>query len=118
MNSLGTSLGALLLWPLGKQLHRRFPDTPRGTLSANLIGGDIIGVAIAHFSQVPAIAPDRRPLIVTGSCGGHTTFSTFCAMVEALRPGGRVSWPLGSIAIHVSSSLFMTVLGLASWERL
>jgi CrcB protein len=116
--SLGSSLGALLRWSLGKQLNSLFPTLPLGTLSANLIGGYIIGVAIGYFAQAPGIAPEWRLLIITGFCGGLTTFSTFSAEVVTLLQQGRLAWALGAIALHVSGSLLMTLAGLASWQWL
>lgn len=114
--SLGSSLGALLRWVLGNQFNRFFITVPPGTLSANLIGGYIIGVAVAYFAQAPNIAPEWRLLIVTGFCGGLTTFSTFSAEVLSLLQEGRFVWALGAITIHVTGSLLMTALGFASWQ--
>jgi len=116
--SLGASLGALLRWALGSQFNRIFPTVPPGTLTANLIGGYIIGLAVAYFAQAPNIAPEWRLLIITGFCGGLTTFSTFSAEVVTLLQQGRLTWAMGAIAIHVSGSLLMTLLGLASWQWL
>ena len=116
--SLGSALGALLRWGLGTRLNSLFPDIPPGTLTANLIGGYIIGVAVAYFAQAPDIAPEWRLLIITGFCGGLTTFSTFSAEVVTLLQQGRLSWAMSAIAIHVSGSLLMTLAGLASWQLL
>ncbi|WBH38626.1 Putative fluoride ion transporter CrcB [Pseudomonas aeruginosa] len=85
-----------------------------GTLLANLIGGYVIGAAIAYFAQAPGIAPEWRLLIITGFCGGLTTFSTFSAEVVSLLQEGRLGWAAGAIATHVSGSLLMTLLGLFS----
>jgi len=116
--SLGSALGALLRWVLGTKLNSLFPDIPPGTLTANLIGGYIIGVAVAYFAQAPDIAPEWRLLIITGFCGGLTTFSTFSAEVVTLLQQGRLTWAMSAIAIHVSGSLLMTLAGLASWQLL
>lgn len=116
--SLGSALGALLRWGLGTKLNSLFPDIPPGTLTANLIGGYIVGLAVAYFAQAPDIAPEWRLLIITGFCGGLTTFSTFSAEVVTLLQQGRLSWAMGAIAIHVSGSLLMTLAGLASWQLL
>lgn len=89
--SLGAALGALLRWQLGLRLNTLFPSLPPGTLTANLIGGYIIGLAVAYFAQAPNIAPEWRLLIVTGFCGGLTTFSTFSAEVVTLLQAGRVA---------------------------
>ena len=49
--SLGAALGALLRWQLGLRLNTLFPSLPPGTLTANLIGGYIIGLAAAYFAH-------------------------------------------------------------------
>ncbi|MBK7003557.1 MAG: fluoride efflux transporter CrcB [Rhodoferax sp.] len=116
--SLGSALGAVLRWMLGTRLNNLFPAIPPGTLAANLIGGYIIGVAIAYFAQAPGIAPEWRLLIITGFCGGLTTFSTFSAEVVSLLQQGRLGWAMGAIAAHVTGSLLATLAGLASWQIL
>jgi len=116
--SLGSALGALLRWGLGTRLNSLFPDIPPGTLTANLIGGYIVGLAVAWFAQAPDIAPEWRLLIITGFCGGLTTFSTFSAEVVTLLQQGRLTWAMSAIAIHVGGSLLMTLAGLASWQLL
>ncbi len=116
--SLGAALGALLRWILGVKLNGLFPTLPPGTLVANLVGGYIIGLAVAYFAQVPGIAPEWRLLIITGFCGGLTTFSTFSVETVTLLQQGRVAWAMGEIAIHVSGSLLMTFVGLVSWHWL
>lgn len=116
--SLGSSLGALLRWELGTKLNTLFPAIPPGTLAANIVGGYIVGVAIAGFAQAPGIAPEWRLLIITGFCGGLTTFSTFSAEIVTLLQQGRLSLALGAIAIHVGGSLLATLAGVASWQML
>jgi len=114
--ALGAALGALLRWQLGVRLNALFPAIPPGTLVANIIGGYIIGVAMAYFAQASAIAPEWRLLIVTGFCGGLTTFSTFSAEAVSLLQTGRVSMAMAAIALHVTGSLLATLAGLASWQ--
>ncbi|HZZ60616.1 MAG TPA: fluoride efflux transporter CrcB, partial [Roseiarcus sp.] len=87
-------------------------------LAANLIGSYIIGFAIAYLAQAPYLAPEWRLLVVTGFCGGLTTFSTFSAEVVSLLQEGRPFWAAGTIGIHLIGSLTMTVAGLASWQAL
>ena len=116
--STGSASGALLRWQLGARLNSYLPALPLGTLAANLIGGYIIGLAIAWLAQVSDLAPEWRLLIITGFCGGLTTFSTFSAEVVTLLQEGRVTWALGTVAAHVCGSLIMTLAGLASWQLL
>jgi CrcB protein len=112
--SIGASVGAVLRWLLGISLNSLFPAIPLGTLAANLIGGYLIGVAIAIFANNPGLSPEWRLLVITGFLGGLTTFSTFSAEVTSLIQQGRLLWATGMIGVHVAGSLTMTLLGLAS----
>jgi CrcB protein len=111
---LGASLGAVLRWLLGLSLNSLFPAIPLGTLTANLVGGYLIGVAVALFAAYPALAPEWRLLVITGFLGGLTTFSTFSAEVVSLLQEGRMFWAGLTISAHVLGSLLMTLLGFAS----
>jgi fluoride exporter len=112
--SLGAAAGSILRWLLGLSLNSLFPTIPLGTLTANLVGGYLIGVAVAIFAGHPALAPEWRLLIITGFLGGLTTFSTFSAEVAALLQEGRLLWAGMAISAHVVGSLMMTILGLAT----
>jgi CrcB protein len=117
--SLGASLGALLRWWFGLVLNGLFPTVPPGTLVANVIGGYLIGLAIAFFATYSAIAPEWRLMMITGFCGGLTTFSTFSAELVALLQQGRIAWAIGAAALHLSGSVLATLAGIAtiSWLR-
>jgi CrcB protein len=117
--SAGAALGAVLRWLLGLGLNGLFPSIPPGTLAANLIGGYLIGAAMATFAASPGIAPEWRLFVITGFLGGLTTFSAFSAEVSSLLQQQRMGLASVAIAAHVAGSLAMTLLGLASvaWLR-
>ena len=110
---IGASLGALARWGLGLWLT---PGglLPWGTLAANLVGGYLIGVAIAAFQAMPQLDPVWRLLLITGFLGGLTTFSSFSAEVVEFLMAGRYGLALLTAGLHVMGSLAMTVLGLKS----
>jgi CrcB protein len=112
--SLGAALGALLRWALGLGLNQLVPALPMGTLAANLIGGYLIGLALALFAQAPQLPPEWRLLVITGFLGGLTTFSTFSAEVVNALQQGRLAWAAATISLHVLGSLGLTLLGLAT----
>lgn len=119
--ALGAALGALFRWFLGLKLNHLFPAIPPGTLAANLLGGYVIGLAIAFFAYLPYIGSEWRLFIITGFCGGLTTFSTFSAEIVTLLQEGRYGMFLGEIALHLIGSALMTLAGMATWfglERL
>lgn len=111
---LGAALGAWLRWGLGAGLNHLFPALPPGTLVANLLGGYLIGVAMAVLAQAPQLSPEWRLFVVTGFLGGLTTFSTFSAEVVLALQQGRTAWALATVSGHVLGSVGMTLLGLAT----
>jgi len=117
--SVGASLGALLRWWLGATLNPHFPAIPPGTVAANLIGGYVIGVAVAMFATYPALSPEWRLFVITGFCGGLTTFSTFSAEVVTLLQQGRATWALAAAGTHLLGSVAMTFAGIGTvvWMR-
>ncbi|PTU00128.1 fluoride efflux transporter CrcB [Pseudomonas sp. HMWF031] len=116
--AVGASLGAWLRWLLGIKLNALFPTIPPGTVAANMVGGYIIGFAIAFLAASPSLSPEWRLLVITGFCGGLTTFSTFSAETVALILEGRLLWALGSVSLHVVGSLVMTAAGLLTYQMI
>ncbi|ROZ72062.1 fluoride efflux transporter CrcB [Ramlibacter sp. WS9] len=115
----GASLGALLRWGLAGRFNPLFPALPMGTLAANLIGGYLIGVAVAVFATMPQLPPQYRLFVVTGFLGGLTTFSTFSAEVVTQLQQGHVPWALATAFAHMLGSFALTGLGIATvaWLR-
>ena len=116
--SIGASAGAVMRWLLGRSLNTLFPTIPLGTLAANLIGGYLIGIAMAVFATMPSLSPEWRLLIITGFLGGLTTFSTFSAETVTLLLRGQYAWGAGIIAAHLGGSLLMTILGIQTFKWL
>lgn len=117
--SLGASLGALLRWGFGSRFNALLVTIPPGTLIANLVGAYAVGAAIAFFAAYSAVPVEWRLFVITGFCGGLTTFSTFSAELVILLQQGRLSWALGSVALHVVGSVLMTFAGIGTvvWWR-
>ncbi|MDE2309350.1 MAG: fluoride efflux transporter CrcB [Betaproteobacteria bacterium] len=113
---LGAAIGAWLRWGLGLWLNPALPELPLGTLSANLAGGYLIGLAVAFFMQHPGLSPEWRLLIITGFLGGLTTFSTFSAETVTLLARGQYVWGMAIITAHLGGSLLMTVLGMQTMK--
>ncbi|ARU32060.1 fluoride ion transporter CrcB [Sulfuriferula sp. AH1] len=115
---IGAALGAWLRWGLGLWLNPVFPTLPMGTLAANLLGGYLIGLAIAFFAQQPGLSPEWRLLIITGFMGGLTTFSTFSAEVFTLLSRQQLGWGALSVSLHLAGSVAMTALGVWTYKML
>lgn len=111
---VGAGLGAVLRWWLGVLLNGLWATIPLGTLAANLLGGYLIGLALGWFIALPHLAPAWRLFIVTGFCGGLTTFSTFSAELVHLLQHERYGWFVVSALLHLGGSVAMTFAGVAS----
>lgn len=116
---LGASAGALARWQLGQWLNIANSPTshiPLGTLTANLLGGYLIGVCIAAFEAWPELHPSWRLALVTGFLGALTTFSTFSAEVVQMLLQQRYALALGTSALHLAGSLLLTITGIKSTQ--
>ncbi len=109
---IGAGLGALLRWLLGQRLNPVFPSIPLGTLTANLLGGFLVGFLLIWLNRHPALPPELRLLVITGFLGGLTTFSTFSAEVVTLLSRGELILGLSAAAAHLLGSLLLTALGM------
>jgi len=109
---IGSAAGAWLRWFLGLRLNSVFPTLPLGTLAANLIGGFLVGVAVAYFDRHPQVAPQARLFVITGFMGGLTTFSTFSSEVVSLLLRREYGWAIGTAGVHLLGSLVLTALGI------
>lgn len=110
----GAALGALLRWQLGERLNALLPTLPLGTLAANLLGGYLVGVALAVIAALPTLSPEWRLFVITGFLGGLTTFSTFSAEIVQQLQQGRLGWTLAGIAAHLGGSLVATAAGIGT----
>ena len=109
---IGACVGALARWQLSIYLNTQEAVLPWGTLTANLIGGYLVGCCVAFFQAQPDLDPAWRLLLVTGFLGALTTFSSFSAEVVAMLSQGRLGLALATSALHLIGSLLMTLVGL------
>jgi CrcB protein len=115
---IGAAIGAWLRWAIGVHMNPLFPNLPPGTLLSNLIGGYLIGVAVALFANHPGISHETRLFIVTGFLGGLTTFSTFSNETVQLLLRAQYGWAVAMAGAHLFGSLTMTALGIGTVKLL
>jgi fluoride exporter len=114
---VGAALGAWLRWGLSALLNLTVPHVPLGTLAANLIGGYLIGIAVAFF-HASTLSPEWRLFVVTGFLGGLTTFSTFSAESLALVTRGSYAWAVAHSVLHLFGCLGAAWLGALTYRSL
>ena len=115
---IGAAFGAWLRWGFSTWLNPRLPHFPLGTLAANLVGGYLVGLAVAYFLARHDLPPHWRLFIVTGFLGGLTTFSTFSAEVTELLARGEYATGVLLAATHLVGSLMLTAAGFATFRAI
>lgn len=113
---IGAAFGALLRWYFALKLNHFFPTIPFGTLTANLVGGFLMGIYMAVTRNHAFIPEEIRLAITTGFLGGLTTFSTFSAESVTLLANQEYLWGLILILAHVCGSIIATILGIYAFK--
>ena len=89
---------------------------PLGTFISNMVGGYLIGIAVAFFGNNPDLSAEWKLLVVTGFLGGLTTFSSFSAEVVGFMQRGEFTWALGTALLNLVGSLVLTFLGILTYQ--
>ena len=114
----GAGFGALLRAAFNLVTVNAASVIPLGTLMANLVGGSLVGIAVAFFGSNPNLSPEWKLFVITGFLGGLTTFSSFSAEVVSFLQRGEYTWALGTALLHLVGSLVLTFLGIFTYQAL
>ena len=111
--AIGGAAGSVSRYLLGGMVQStaavRFPA---GTLAVNLIGCFIIGALTQHYMN-SQVSPAMRAALITGFCGGFTTFSAFSIETVGLINGGEYVKAGAYIVFSVGISIAATFAGMA-----
>ena len=99
--ALGSALGGMARYAvyqvMAAWMGTRFPW---GTLAVNVLGSGLIGWLAA---ALPAAAMPSRLLLMTGVCGGFTTFSAFSMDTLQLVRAGELVRAAGNVAVSLAA---------------
>ena len=103
---LGGFMGTCLRYLTGRLCHlRELGGFPLGTFVVNIVGSFIIGALLGLAERNNFITPTMNVLLVTGFCGGFTTFSSFADDIFLLMQ--QRNWTI--FAIYTSLSIILGV---------
>ena len=103
--ALGGALGALLRFGISMAALALFADwAVAGTLTANVAGSFVIGLVAAWVVR-RGVSIEREAFLVTGFCGGFTTFSAFSLETVMIIVGGN--WAGAGLYVLVSVPLWL-----------
>jgi CrcB protein len=108
--AIGSSMRYITSYFMQKWLAQNFPWGP---FVATLLGCLLIGVLMGYYSKSPLNNNDYRLLLVTGFCGGYTTFSAFALENYNLWQQGNTTAAIVYIAISVIGGLVAVFSGFA-----
>jgi fluoride exporter len=105
---LGGGIGSILRYLSQKWVNESYEHNfPLATFLVNVFGCLLIGILYALGEKGNILSPQSRLLLVTGFCGGFTTFSTFAfENMNLLRVGDNFSFLLyavGSVVFGIAA---------------
>ncbi len=110
---IGGGLGSLARYGISLASGKMFSGYfPLGTFISNLIACLILGITIYWFKDKLETHNWITPLVVTGFCGGFSTFSTWSKETLDLIQQGNIGWAVANIAISI-----VVCMGLLFWLK-
>lgn len=104
---VGGGLGSICRFWVGDLLKKYSVPFPSGTFAANLISCIILG-ALIEMTLKQQLSNNQKLLLLTGFCGGFSTFSTFSSEIFQLLQSGKTTLAL----TYASLSLLLGIVGI------
>ena len=104
-------------WLAGAMAVLTGPRFPWGTLLINVLGSFVIGLVGRDDADAARVGmhPDIRIFLMTGFCGGFTTFSAFSLQTLELMQAGEIvpalGYAVGSVVLCVIATWCGWLLG-------
>lgn len=102
--ALGGAIGSVCRYLLSGM---NVASWPWGTFAVNILGSLVIGLLVGLASK-GIVSPEMKLLLITGFCGGFTTFSTFAnESFSMMRAGDALQ-----MALYVGASVVVGILAV------
>ena len=104
---IGGGVGSALRYLVGKFLKMPASGFPWSTFSVNVLGSLIIGILMGVTLKNSALSENQTLLLITGLCGGFTTFSAFAYENQVFLKEGDFTnffnYTLGAIGVGLAA---------------
>ena len=111
---LGGGIGSIGRYLVQVLITRHFASTfPAGTLVVNITGCFIIGLLFGLVNRHAWLTMEWRLFLITGICGGYTTFSSFSYESISLIREGNYLYFISYVLLSVALGLLATFGGAA-----
>lgn len=111
---IGGGLGAVARFIISECIGKNNQGFPLATLMANLLSCVVLGYLIG-MTMEKSLEPKYSLLLMTGFCGGFSTFSTFSAENYKLLENGNYGLAFVYTALSIILCLGAVFLGL-KWQ--
>jgi fluoride exporter len=98
---LGGGIGSVVRYLLGIVFSKSNLSLPVATLSANIISCSIFAISLWAFSSKLQANPSLRLFLLTGICGGLSTFSAFSYETFELLKQHNYLWASANILLSL-----------------
>ena len=103
----GGAIGAMSrYWVYNAFLNASESKFPWATLTVNIAGSFLIGIAFVLITERSEVGPEMRGLVTVGFLGAFTTFSTFSMDTIGLLEQGQIA----SAMTYVLSSVLVCII--------
>lgn len=109
---IGGGVGSMLRYAISHLMSRYNWTFPWATLIANALSCIILGLVAALIIQDKVLEPQYRLMILTGFCGGFSTFSTFSNETFILLSNGQWGYAVANIITSLVVCLFCIYAGM------
>jgi fluoride exporter len=118
--AIGGLLGSLTRYKLGGLVlhHTAEWRFPLSTFIVNLLGCALVGVLAGIAEHRHGLSPAARLFLITGFCGGFTTFSAFGLETVYLLRRHEAPWALANVVASVAAGVIAVWLGWRAVELL
>lgn len=109
---LGGFLGSVGRYWISTLVYKTTGESfPYGTLTVNILGSLIIGMAMTLLEDRFLSQPELRLFLIVGVLGGFTTFSSFSFETVALLKAGNFLFASANVVVSVIVCLTATWVG-------
>lgn len=110
--AVGGGVGSALRYLLQETLHKHIENfEPYGTLVVNILGCLLLGLLAGYAEQEKLVNASMNLLLISGFCGGFTTFSTFAYQGNTLFLSSKPMQAILYIGLSVIVGLIAAYFG-------